>query len=118
MRKILAASLLGLGAGLGVDPNVVRLAFLVLALANGAGGLFQVNVPNQGGSLAGVAPDVAVNRGVPVPLSVNSPAEQYPTGEYIWNAVADVLPSQYGPELSRRMTLIPVAAFKPASQAK
>ncbi len=33
---------------------------IIDALANGAGGLFQVNVPNQGGSLAGVAPDVAV----------------------------------------------------------
>lgn len=49
------------------------------------------------------------------PLSVNSPAEQYPLGDYIWNAVADVVPSQYGPELSRRMTLIPVDQAKGAS---
>ncbi len=35
--RVLAGVCGGLGAGLGVDPNVVRLAFLVLALANGAG---------------------------------------------------------------------------------
>ena len=54
------------------------------------------------------------------PLSVNSPAEQYANGEYEWNAIADVVPSQYGPELSRRMTLIPVAAVKavPTAVAK
>lgn len=48
-------------------------------------------------------------------VSVGSPAEQYPPGEYVWDAVADVVPSQYGPELSRRMTLVPASAFKPAA---
>jgi signal transduction histidine kinase len=35
--RVLAGVCGGLGAGLGVDPNVIRLASLVLALANGAG---------------------------------------------------------------------------------
>jgi Flp pilus assembly protein TadG len=52
------------------------------------------------------------------PLSVNSPAEQYALGEYLWNAVADVVPSQYGPELSRRMTLIPVSKAAAAVAGK
>lgn len=52
------------------------------------------------------------------PLSVNSPAEQHPLGEYVWNSVADVQPSIYGPELSRRMTLIPVAEFNKAAAVK
>ena len=33
---------------------------IIDALANGVGGMFQVNVPNAGGVLEGVAPDVAV----------------------------------------------------------
>ena len=35
-------------------------------------------------------------------------------GEYIWDAVSDIQPSQYGPELARRMTLIPADKFKAA----
>ncbi len=35
--RVLAGVCGGLGAGLGVDPTVLRLAFVVLALANGAG---------------------------------------------------------------------------------
>ncbi len=53
------------------------------------------------------------------PLSVDSIETQYPQGEYEWDAVADVVPSMYGPELSRRMTLVPVAkANASASNAK
>lgn len=54
----------------------------------------------------------------PFPLSVNSPAEQYALGDYLWDAIADIQPSQYGPELARRMTLIPVAKGAPAAAAK
>lgn len=48
------------------------------------------------------------------PLSVSSIEEQYPVGDYIWNSIADVVPTQYGPELSRRMTLVPIAQARPA----
>ena len=48
------------------------------------------------------------------PVSVSSPAEAFPLGDYIWDAVSDIQPSQYGPELARRMTLIPVDKFKAA----
>lgn len=51
------------------------------------------------------------------PVSVNSPAEQYPLGDYVWDVVADVVPSQYGPELARRMTLVPMSQFKSAPAA-
>lgn len=50
------------------------------------------------------------------PLSVSSPAEAYPLGEYLWDAVADVVPSQYGPELARRMTLRPLKAAASATK--
>lgn len=52
----------------------------------------------------------------PFPLSVASPAEAYPLGEYEWDVVADIVPSQYGPELARRMTLVPVSN-KPSAKA-
>lgn len=51
------------------------------------------------------------------PVSVSSLAEQHPEGDYLWDVVADVVPSQYGPELSRRMTLVPVAQAKAANAA-
>lgn len=51
------------------------------------------------------------------PLSVASPAEQFPIGDYTWNVFADVVYGPYGPELARRMTLIPLQNNKPAQAA-
>ena len=51
------------------------------------------------------------------PLSVGSPAEAYALGDYEWNVFADVVGSMYGPELARRMTLIPLHNSKPAAVA-
>lgn len=44
------------------------------------------------------------------PLSVDSPAAQFPLGDYEWNVFADIVGSLYGPELSRRMSLVPIGA--------
>lgn len=49
------------------------------------------------------------------PLGVDSAEAAYKEGTYEWDAVADVVPSQYGPELARRMTLVPIEKFKSAA---
>lgn len=40
-------------------------------------------------------------------LEVDGPNQGYKVGgRYVWNLIADVIPGRYGPELSRRMSLV------------
>jgi len=45
-------------------------------------------------------------------VSVDSLEAQHSLGEYLWDVFADIVPTPYGPELSRRMTLVPVGVAK------
>lgn len=55
-----------------------------------------------------------------IEVEVDDPKAGYPVGnEYYWDLAADLTPGRFGPELARRMTLIPAGQAKPvAAQAK
>ncbi|GGD52540.1 hypothetical protein [Pseudoxanthomonas indica] len=47
---------------------------------------------------------------VQLEVEIDSPQQAYKqSGVYDWDVEADVIPGRYGPELARRMTLVPVA---------